>query len=165
MITVTFCPVSFFYAEMKLPKHWKVVYIKRLVAVQERGNSTYIIWEYLLFDYECGGRGRDWERKRDSVSISQVWFCFQGQGYNLKGNFIGSLARALGWTPFGLDWVLCSNLGTSSGRGMEYCFPDSERLEFTTVPRGSGTVFMGSPGGVPLNLSFFPFLFLFLFFF
>ena len=53
------------------------------------------------------------------MRIRQVLSCFQGQRYKLKGNFIGSLARALGWTPFG---NFMSYLGTSQGRGWNIVF-------------------------------------------
>ena len=47
------------------------------------------------------------------------------------------MKHTMRWTLFRLDWVLCSNLGKSLGKRMEYFFfPSSRRLDFITVPRG-----------------------------
>ena len=44
-----------------------MVSIKSMVAAQERGNSRYIIWEYLLFGYEYeGGDGEETGKEKET---------------------------------------------------------------------------------------------------
>ena len=87
---------------------------------------------------ECVYVGAVWEKESERESKNLILKKnFLRSAILLKKLLTGSLNHTMGWTLFRLDWVLCSNLGKSLGKRMEYFFfPSSRRLDFITVPRG-----------------------------
>lgn len=111
------------------------------------------------------GDGGETQREKETVwELGLV--LFSRVEVQLKRRLYWLIGPCLGWTPFGWIGFYVQTWGHLEEEGV-CCFPASERLEFTTVSRGSGTMFSGPPGRVPLshfflNLSFIPFLFSFL---